>query len=174
MSKFGTDFTTDGSALPWQPLRLRRACCHGSQMTEITRMNSRTILNVFASICLSRSIAGCYSNRAGSLTNRSLREIPVANESFSPKVIVRSGGSAILSWLEPQGDTAAALRFSAWRNEASSEPTTIAAAQTFTRHSSESHLLHGELRLRAWSCVQSSIGKAETCPTRSFKKSSIL
>jgi hypothetical protein len=103
-------------------------------------MNSKTILNVFASTCLSCSIAGCHSNRAESLTNRSLREIksPAANESFSPRVIVRSDGSAMLSWLEPQGDTAATLRFSAWRNEAWSEPTTIAAAQPFSRHPSES------------------------------------
>jgi hypothetical protein len=61
-------------------------------------MNSKTILNVFASTCLSCSIAGCHSNRAESLTNRSLREIksPAANERFSPRVIVRSDGSAIL------------------------------------------------------------------------------
>jgi hypothetical protein len=103
-------------------------------------MNSKTIFNVFASICLSCSIAGCHSNRAESLTSRSLREIksPTANGALSPKVTARSDGGVILSWLEPQGDTVAALRFSVWRNEAWSEPTTIAAAQPFSRHPSES------------------------------------
>ena len=103
-------------------------------------MNSKTILNVLASISFSCCVAGCHSNRAESLTNGSLREIksPAAMESFSPRVIARSDGSAILSWLEPQGDSAAALRFSVWRKEAWSEPTTIAAARSFSRHPSES------------------------------------
>ena len=103
-------------------------------------MNSKTILNVLAWISFGCCIAGCHSNRAESLTNGSLREIksPAAKESFSPRVIARSDGSAILSWLEPQGDSAAVLRFSVWRNEAWSEPTTIAAAQPFSRHPSES------------------------------------
>jgi hypothetical protein len=46
--------------------------------------------------------------------------------------------AASSSGLEPQGDTLAALRFSVWRNEAWSEATTIAAAQPFSRHPSES------------------------------------
>jgi hypothetical protein len=109
-------------------------------MKEIIRMNSKTILNVLASISFSCYIAGCHSNRAEFLTNGSLSEIksPAAKESFSPRVVARSDGSVILSWLEPQGDSAAALRFSVWRNEAWSEPTTIAAAQPFSRHPSES------------------------------------
>jgi hypothetical protein len=109
-------------------------------MKEITRMNYKIALNVFASISISCSIAGCHSNRAESLTSRSLREIksPAASGALSPKVTARSDGGVILSWLEPQGDTGAALRFSVWRNEAWSEPTTIAAAQPFSRHPSES------------------------------------
>jgi hypothetical protein len=103
-------------------------------------MNSRTILNAFASVILSCFVSGCHSNRSESLTGRTLREIasPAASGSFSPRVTSRSDGSVILSWLEPQGDAAAALRFSVWRDEAWSEPTTIAAEQPFSRHPSES------------------------------------
>jgi hypothetical protein len=103
-------------------------------------MNSKIALSAFASIFTSCFIAGCYSNRAESIASRSLREIksPAASGSFSPRVTSRSDGSVILSWLEPQGDNAAALRFSVWRNEAWSEQTTIAATQTFSRHPSES------------------------------------
>ena len=103
-------------------------------------MNSRTVLYVFASIFVSCPISGCHSKPAQSLTNGSLREItsPAASGSFSPRVTSRSEGSVILSWLEPHGDTAADLRFSVWRDEAWSEPTTITAAQPFSRHPSES------------------------------------
>jgi hypothetical protein len=103
-------------------------------------MNSKIVLNVFASIFLSCSISGCHANGAESVTSTSLREItsPAASGSFSPRVTSRPDGSVILSWLEPQGDTAAALRLSLWRNEAWSEPITITAAQPFSRHPSES------------------------------------
>jgi hypothetical protein len=103
-------------------------------------MDHKIALKAFASISISCFFAGCHSNRAESLTSRSLREIksPAASSAFSPKVTSRSDGGVILSWIEPQGDTLAALRFSVWRNEAWSEPTTIAAARPFSRHPSES------------------------------------
>jgi hypothetical protein len=103
-------------------------------------MNSKAILNAFASVLLSYFVSGCHSNRPESLTSRTLREIasPAASGSFSPRVTFQSDGSAILSWLEPQGDATAALRFSVWRDGAWSEPTTVAAAQPFSRHRSES------------------------------------
>jgi hypothetical protein len=103
-------------------------------------MNSKTILNAFASVILSYFVSGCHSNRPESLTSRTLREIasPAASGSFSPRVTSQSDGSAILSWLEPQGDATAVLRFSVWRDGAWSEPTTVAAAQPFSRHPSES------------------------------------
>ena len=103
-------------------------------------MNSKTILNAFASVILSCFVSGCHSNRSESLISTTLREIPspAASGSFSPRVTYRPDGSVILSWLEPQRDTTAALRFSVWRNESWSEPTTIAAGQTFSRHPSES------------------------------------
>ena len=103
-------------------------------------MNSKICLHVFASISLSCLIAGCHLSRAGSLTIHSLREIksPAARESFSPGATAGSDGSAILSWLEPQGDTAATLQFSVWRKEGWSEPATIAAGRPFSRHPSES------------------------------------
>jgi hypothetical protein len=83
-------------------------------------MNYKTALKTFASISIGCFIAGCHSNRAESLTSRSLREIksPAASGTFSPKVTSRSDGSVILSWLEPQGATVAALRFSVWRDGA--------------------------------------------------------
>jgi hypothetical protein len=76
-------------------------------------MNSKIVLNVFASAFLSCFNSGCNSNRAEYMTRRSLREIasPTGTGSFSPRVTSRPDGSVILSWLEPQGDTAAALRF---------------------------------------------------------------
>jgi hypothetical protein len=46
------------------------------------------------------------------------------------------GGNS--GWLEPQADATPALRFSVWRDGAWSEPTTVAAAQPFSRHPSES------------------------------------
>jgi len=103
-------------------------------------MNSKIVLSVFASVLLSCFNSGCNSNRAESLTRRGLREIasPMASGSFSPRVTSGPDGSVILSWLEPQGDTAAVLRFSVWRNEAWSDPRTIAATQPFSRHPSES------------------------------------
>jgi BNR repeat protein len=103
-------------------------------------MNSRIGVNVFASIFLSCIMSGCHSNRAESPPGGSLREItpPVSSGSFSPRVTSRSDGSVILCWLEPQGDTAATLRFSVWRDGSWSEPTTIAPAQPFSRHPSES------------------------------------
>lgn len=103
-------------------------------------MNPRICLKVFALISLSCLTAGCHSSRAGSLTIRSLRDIksPAARESFSPRLTARSDGSAILSWLEPQGDAAATLRFSVWRKEGWSEAATIAAGWHFSRHPSES------------------------------------
>jgi hypothetical protein len=90
-------------------------------------MNHKIALKAFASISISCFIAGCHSNRAESLTSRSLREIksPAASGTFSPNVTSRSDGSVILSWLEPQGDTVAALRFSVWRDGAWSSPITI-------------------------------------------------
>ncbi len=103
-------------------------------------MNHKIALKAFASISISCFIAGCHSNRAESLTSRSLREIksPAASGTFSPNVTSRSDGSVILSWLEPQGDTVAALRFSVWRDGAWSSPITILAGQPFSRHPSES------------------------------------
>jgi hypothetical protein len=108
-------------------------------LREIIQMNSKSILNVFVSIFVGCFMSGCHSN-AESRTKGSLREItsPAASGSFSSRVTSRSDGSVILSWLEPQGDTTAALRFSVWRDGAWSEPTTIAAAQPFSRHPSES------------------------------------
>jgi hypothetical protein len=102
-------------------------------------MNSRSILNVLGSIFLICSISGCQWNRLQS-SSGSLREIaaPAAPGSISPRVTSERDGGVILSWLEPQGDTSASLRFSVWRNEAWSEPSTIAAAQPFSRHPSES------------------------------------
>jgi hypothetical protein len=102
-------------------------------------MDYKIALNTFASIFISCFVAGCYSNGTESVTSRSLREIksPAASGSFSPRVTSRSDGSVMLSWLEPQGDSAAALRFSVWQNGAWSEPTTI-VAQPFSRHPSES------------------------------------
>ena len=104
-------------------------------------MSSKTLLNVFASICLCCFSTGCHLDRAESLTGRSVREItsPAANESLSPRVIARSDGSAaILSWLEPQGDTAATLRFSFWRGGTWSSPGTAVDGQPISRHPSES------------------------------------
>lgn len=103
-------------------------------------MNYKIALKAVASISISCFVAGCHSNRAESLTSRSVHEIksPAASGTFSPKVTSRSDGGVILSWLEPQGDTLAALRFSVWRNEVWSEPATIAAGQPFSRHPSES------------------------------------
>jgi hypothetical protein len=103
-------------------------------------MNYKIAFKVFASISISCFVASCHSNSAESSTSRNLREIksPAATGTFSPRATSRPDGSVILSWLEPQGDTLAALRFSVWRNEAWSEPTTIAAAQPFSRHPSES------------------------------------
>jgi len=103
-------------------------------------MNSRVVSKIFALILVSCLTSGCHANRAESITSTNLREIesPAAIGSFSPRVTSRSEGSVILSWLEPNGDTAADLRFSLWRNEAWSEPTTITAAQPFSRHPSES------------------------------------
>ena len=47
-------------------------------------------------------------------------------------------GSALLTWLEPENDRTAALRYSFWRGGDWSSPGTITAAQPFSRHPSES------------------------------------
>jgi hypothetical protein len=93
-------------------------------------MNSKTVLKLFTSILMCCFVSGCHSRRMESQTGISLREIPspAPNGSFSPRVTSRSDGSEILSWLEPQGGTTAALRFSLWRTGTWTEPTTIAAA----------------------------------------------
>ncbi len=104
-------------------------------------MNSKTIVKLFTSISICCFISGCHSKRMeSSQTGMSLREIPspAPSGSFSPRVTSRSDGNVLLSWLEPQGDTASALRFSVWRTGTWSEPTTIVAAQPFSRHPSES------------------------------------
>lgn len=103
-------------------------------------MDSKLVSNVFALIFVSCLTSGCHANRAESATSTNLREItpPAAAGSFSPRVTSGSDGSVILSWLEPHGNTAADLRFSVWRNEGWSEPTTITAGQPFSRHPSES------------------------------------
>jgi hypothetical protein len=47
-------------------------------------------------------------------------------------------GSTVLTWLEPENDKTAALRYSFWRGGNWSAPATIVTAQLFSRHPSES------------------------------------
>ena len=103
-------------------------------------MDSKIIVNIFASISLGCFIGGCHLNRAESLTTRSLREIksPAPSDSFSPRVTSLSDGGVLLTWLEPTHDKLAALRASSWQDRAWSAPVTIIEGQPLSRHPSES------------------------------------
>jgi hypothetical protein len=69
-----------------------------------------------------------------------VREIasPTRSGSISPRVTAMFDGSLLLSWLEPENDKMAKLRYSFWRDGIWSEPATIAEGLMFSRHPSES------------------------------------
>lgn len=80
-------------------------------------------------------LAGCGSKKSSSLGLHAWRELrsPAAPGSLTPRVSAVPDGGVILSWLEPQEDGTAALRFSIRRKGTWAEPATIAAGLLFSR-----------------------------------------
>jgi hypothetical protein len=89
-------------------------------------------------IFLNGLIAGCASTNSHPLTAEFVREIwsPARTGSFSPRVTAMQDGSTVLTWLEPENERTAALRYSFWRGGNWSAPATIVTAP-FSRHPSE-------------------------------------
>jgi hypothetical protein len=92
-----------------------------------------------AVIFLTCLIAGCSLTNSYPLTADIVREIasPARPGSFSPRVTAMHDGSTLLTWLEPENDKTAALRYSFLRDGRWSTSATIVAAQPFSRHPSE-------------------------------------
>lgn len=78
---------------------------------------------------------GCGSRRNSSLEAGKWREVssPAPSGSISPRVTALLDASIALSWLEPQEDRKATMRFSIWRAESWSQPATIAGNMPFSR-----------------------------------------
>lgn len=83
---------------------------------------------------------GCSFSHSRASTLQAPREIssPTLSRAMSPRVTATRDGAAVLTWLEPKGDTTAALRYSFWQNQAWTASGTVVADQPFSRHPSES------------------------------------
>ena len=84
--------------------------------------------------------SGCGSQNSRAWTRESLHEIasPAPQRAISPRVTAMRDGSVLLTWLEPAGEQLATLRAAFWQDGAWSAPVTVAEAQPFSRHPSES------------------------------------
>jgi hypothetical protein len=81
------------------------------------------------------AFGGCSSRRSALLEAGKWHEMssPVPVGSISPRATAQPDKSAVLSWLEPQEDRKASLRFSIWRDARWSPPATIASDLAFSR-----------------------------------------
>jgi hypothetical protein len=106
---------------------------------ELTRRQLLQNSAAFGAAALAGSVArgfiGCSSRRSVSLEAGKWRELssPVPTGSISPRVTPQPDKNAFLSWLEPQEDRKASLRFSIWRDARWSQAATIASGLAFSR-----------------------------------------
>jgi len=106
---------------------------------EVTRRQLLQNSAAFGAAVLAGSVArgfvGCSSRRGLSLEADKWREMssPAPTGSISPRVTAQPDKSVVLSWLEPQEDRKASLRFSIWRDARWSQPATIAPGLAFSR-----------------------------------------
>ncbi|MGQ0539131.1 MAG: sialidase family protein [Gemmatimonadaceae bacterium] len=96
-------------------------------VTDVRRYRRR---GMSAAVCFAAATAGCAG--AGSPDGSSLGPIatlapPAGVRSAEPNLAVGPDGRVWLSWLEPLGDTATALRLSAYDGAVWSAPTTVVA-----------------------------------------------
>ena len=106
---------------------------------ELTRrqllQNSAAFGTAMLAGSVARGFVGCSSTRSVSLEAGKWRELssPAPTGSISPRVTAQPDTSAVLSWLEPQEERKASLRFSIWRDARWSQPGTIASGLAFSR-----------------------------------------
>ena len=106
---------------------------------ELTRrqllQNSAAFGTAMLAGSVARGFVGCSSTRSVSLEAGKWRELssPAPTGSISPRVTAQPDTSAVLSWLEPQEERKASLRFSILRDARWSQPGTIASGLAFSR-----------------------------------------
>jgi hypothetical protein len=78
---------------------------------------------------------GCRSKTNESLTTGKWRELrsPAPAGSISPRVTALPDGSGVVSWLEPEPDRKATLRFALWREGNWFPPSTVVSGLAFSR-----------------------------------------
>jgi hypothetical protein len=99
-------------------------------------LKNSAALGLAATLPLSSVVlAGCSSKNARSGAADGWRELPVPAPlgSLTPRASVRPGGTALLSWLEPNENGTASFRFSRWEHGTWSRPAIIAEGRPFSR-----------------------------------------